>query len=168
MSRKTEVLFVCLGNICRSPGAEAVFQSMVEKEGLSSVISCDSAGIIGVHEGGPADSRMQKHANLRGYNLLSIARKFNPLTDFDRFDFIIGMDEDNISDLQRMTRSSKDSAKIYLMTDFCSSDKYIGVPDPYYGGSSGFELVLDLLEDGCENLLEHIKNSVKRELFFPG
>jgi len=133
---------------------------MVEKEGLSSVISCDSAGIIGVHEGGPADSRMQKHANLRGYNLLSIARKFNPLTDFDRFDFIIGMDEDNVSDLQRTTRSSADSAKIFLMTDFCSSDKYIGVPDPYYGGSSGFELVLDLLEDGCENLLEHIKREI--------
>jgi protein-tyrosine phosphatase len=155
-----EVLFVCLGNICRSPGAEAIFRSMVGKERLSSEISCDSAGIIGAHEGEPADARMQKHAAMRGYQLESISRKFNPKSDFDRFDYIIAMDEDNESDLQRMTRNAADSAKIYRMTDFASSEKYSGVPDPYYGGNSGFELVLDLLEDTCENLLEHIKREL--------
>jgi len=133
---------------------------MVNKEGLSSEIKCDSAGVIGAHAGEPADARMQKHGAMRGYKLESIARKFDPRSDFDRFEYIIAMDEDNESDLQRMTRNAADSAKIYRMTDFASSEKYSGVPDPYYGGSSGFELVLDLLEDACENLLEHIKSEL--------
>lgn len=157
---KKAVLFVCLGNICRSPGAEAIFKSMVIQERLGNEISCESAGIIGAHEGQPADERMKKHASLRGYQLDGIARKFDPKADFDRFDYILAMDEDNENDLQRMTRNANDSNKIYRMTDFSSSQKYPGVPDPYYGGNSGFELVLDLLEDACENLLEHIKQEI--------
>jgi protein-tyrosine phosphatase len=155
-----EVLFVCLGNICRSPAAGAIFGSMVKKEGLSNEISCSSAGVIAAHAGEPADARMQKHASVRGYKIDGISRKFDPRSDFDRFDYIIAMDEDNESDLQRMTRNASDSAKIFRMTDFASSEKYAGVPDPYYGGSSGFELVLDLLEDTCENLLEQIKKGL--------
>jgi protein-tyrosine phosphatase len=157
---KKEILFVCLGNICRSPGAEAIFRSMVNKDGLNKEISCDSAGVIGAHAGEPADARMQKLAAIRGFKVDSIARKFDPKTDFDRFEYIIAMDEDNESDLQSMTRNASESSKIYRMTDFASTEKYSGVPDPYYGGNSGFELVLDLLEDACENLLEHIKREM--------
>jgi protein-tyrosine phosphatase len=153
-----KIIFVCLGNICRSPGAEAIFKSIISKEYLTDEITCDSAGTISAHAGEPADQRMQEHASRRGYKVDSIARKFNPRADFDEFDYIIAMDESNESDLQRLTRSPEDSAKIYRMTDFCSSSKYSGVPDPYYGGSSGFEVVLDLLEDACEGLLEHIRN----------
>jgi protein-tyrosine phosphatase len=155
-----KIIFVCLGNICRSPGAEAIFKSIISKEYLSDEITCDSAGTISAHAGEPADERMQEHALRRGYKVDSIARKFNPRADFDAFDYIIAMDESVESDLQRLTRSPEDSAKIYRMTDFCSSSKYSGVPDPYYGGSSGFEVVLDLLEDACEGLLEHIRNEI--------
>ena len=154
------VLFVCLGNICRSPGAEAVLNSMISKEHLSGEISCESAGTISAHLGEPADQRMQEHASKRGYKVDSISRKFNPRVDFDTFDYIIAMDESIENDLQRLTRNAKDSEKIYRMTDFSSSSKYEGIPDPYYGGSSAFELVLDLLEDACEGLLEHIQNVI--------
>lgn len=155
-----KVLFVCLGNICRSPGAEAIFNSMISKDYLTNEISCDSAGTISAHAGEPADQRMQDHASKRGYKVTSIARKFNPKVDFNEFDYIIAMDESIESDLQRLTRNTDDSERIYRMTDFCSSSKYSGVPDPYYGGGSGFEVVLDLLEDACEGLLEHIKNEI--------
>ena len=157
---KKKVLFVCLGNICRSPGAEAIFNKMIEKEGLSDEITCDSAGIIGAHAGEPADSRMKQHASERGYRLDSVSRKFDPNVDFNRFDYILAMDENNEIDLQRMTRNSAESAKIYRMTDFSTSQRYAEVPDPYYGGNAGFELVLDILEDACENLLEHIKSEL--------
>ncbi|MBN1926531.1 MAG: low molecular weight phosphotyrosine protein phosphatase [Prolixibacteraceae bacterium] len=154
---KKRVLFVCMGNICRSPSAEAVFRKLVDDSGLKHAIECDSAGTIGYHSGEPADSRMRKHASKRGYKLDSISRKFNPFTDFDTFDYIIGMDNDNISDLERMARGNHDLEKIYRMTDF--SPDHIGrpVPDPYYGGDDGFELVLDLLEDTCEGLLNAIR-----------
>jgi protein-tyrosine phosphatase len=154
------ILFVCLGNICRSPGAEAIFNKILNQEHLSNEISCDSAGTIAAHVGEPADSRMIERAAKRGYNVDSIARKFNSKTDFDEFDLIIAMDDSVESDLQRLTRNSIDSGKIYRMTDFSSTNMYSGVPDPYYGGSSGFEVVLDLLEDACEGLLDHIKNVI--------
>jgi len=154
------VLFVCLGNICRSPGAEAIFNWIINQEHLSGEVSCDSAGTIGAHVGEPADSRMIEHASKRGYKVDSISRKFNPKADFDEFDYIIAMDDSVESDLQRLTRSAKDSEKIFRMTDFSSSSKYEGIPDPYYGGGSAFELVLDLLEDACEGLLVHIQSEI--------
>ncbi len=153
---KKKILFVCLGNICRSPSAEAVFTGLVKSRGLESEFEIDSAGTSGWHVGEQADQRMQKHAVKRGYNLTSISRKFNPNIDFDHFDYIIGMDDDNIRSLKNMARNKANLSKIYKMTYFASSTEYDEVPDPYYGGEQGFELVLDLLEDACEGLLKKI------------
>ena len=110
---KQRVLFVCLGNICRSPSAEAVFNGLIAKEGLADQIESDSAGTIGFHAGEPADRRMQTHASKRGYTLTSISRPVNPKVDFDEFDFIIGMDDNNVFDLQEMARNSADMQKIH-------------------------------------------------------
>lgn len=153
---KKKILFVCLGNICRSPSAEAVFNGVIKNAGMADDFEVDSAGTSGWHAGEPADQRMQSHAIKRGYNLTSTSRKFNPYTDFDHFDMIIGMDDSNIENLKRMARNSNDLKKIYKMTDFNNTSNYDEVPDPYYGGYEGFELVLDLLEDSCEGLLKQI------------
>jgi protein-tyrosine phosphatase len=154
---KKKVLFVCLGNICRSPSAEAVFRGIVKKEGQSDKFEIDSAGTSGWHQGESADKRMQSHAIKRGYNLTSLSRKFNPKTDFDHFDYIIGMDNENTLSLKNMARNQEDLNKIYKITDFRKEWKYDEVPDPYFGGEQGFELVLDLLEDSCTGLLEKLK-----------
>ena len=153
---KKKILFVCLGNICRSPSAEAVFNGIAKNRGLARNFVVDSAGTSGWHEGQPADKRMQSHAIKRGYNLTSISRKFSPDSDFDYFDFIIGMDDENIIALKKMARNETDIQKIHKMTDFRKEWQYDEVPDPYYGGEQGFELVLDLLEDSCDGLLEKL------------
>jgi protein-tyrosine phosphatase len=155
---KKKILFVCLGNICRSPGAEAVFKNLAKKEGLNNRFVIDSAGTGGWHVGEEADLRMQKHAIKRGYSLDSISRKFDPTTDFDAFDMIIGMDGENVSDLKRIARNESDLGKIFKMTDFSREWNYEDIPDPYYGGDDGFELVLDLLEDACRGLLKCVKD----------
>jgi protein-tyrosine phosphatase len=155
---KTKVLFVCLGNICRSPSGEAVMKGLVEKEGLSGNFEVDSAGTAAWHEGEPADPRMQVHASKRGYNLTSISRPVKPETDFDKFDYIIAMDRQNMRDLQSMAQTEEHRNKLHMMTDFSKEFNYDSVPDPYYGGDEGFELVLDLLEDACGGLLEKINN----------
>jgi len=149
--------FVCMGNICRSPSGEAVMNAVIEKNGLSDKIKCDSSGTLGYHTGEPADARMQRHAQKRGYNLTSRARKFVP-EDFEKFDYIIAMDNANYRDITAQDVENKFSDKVFLMTEFCSQyEKTGGVPDPYYGGAEGFELVLDLIEDACKGLLEKIK-----------
>ena len=153
MSRK-KILFVCLGNICRSPSAEAVFKEVVKRAGLADEYFIDSAGTGGWHVGKPADRRMQKHAVKRGYNLDSTGRQFDPDTDFDHFELIIAMDDENVDTLRRLARTSEDMKKVHKMTDFSKEWRYTEVPDPYYGGEEGFELVLDLLEDACEGLLD--------------
>ncbi len=154
---KKKILFVCLGNICRSPSAEAVFTGIVKENGQAGDFEIDSAGTSAWHAGEPADRRMQSHAIKRGYNLTSISRKFDPHSDFDHFDLIIGMDDSNMENLKAMARNDDDLKKLRKMTDFSRSFAYDEVPDPYYGGSEGFELVLDLLEDACEGLLEGLK-----------
>lgn len=153
-----EILFVCLGNICRSPSAEGVMKAIVEKENLSDKIVIDSAGILNYHEGNQADSRMREHAQKRGYNLTSISRQVTQ-EDFERFDLIIGMDDQNINDLHAIAPHHATN-KISRMTDYLTSLSDSSVPDPYYGGAEGFEYVLDLLEDACEGLLHSLKSKL--------
>ncbi len=156
---KKKILFVCLGNICRSPSAEAVFRGFVENNGLENEFEIDSAGTSAWHAGEKADARMRRHASKRGYKLTSLSRKFNPDTDFDYFDIIVAMDNDNLRDMKNMIRSKGDEKKLFLMTDFSKEYDYDYVPDPYYGGDQGFELVIDLLEDASSGLLKHLKPS---------
>jgi len=156
MKKPSKVLFVCLGNICRSPSAEAVFKDFVRKKGEAGLFEIDSAGTSNYHEGQPADERMQHHAKKRNYNLTSISRPFLPETDFDKFDMIVAMDKENLNDLRFMARNRNDLNKLSLMTDYCTIFHNEYVPDPYYGGDIGFELVLDILEDASEGLFNKI------------
>lgn len=154
-----KILFVCLGNICRSPSAEAVMNAILDERGLKTKFEIDSAGTMAYHAGENADARMQSHALKRGYRLTSISRGIDPNFDFDSFDRIIGMDEANIRDLKAMAPDVLALRKISRMTDYCTRFSQNEVPDPYYGGSAGFELVLDLLEDACNGLLEDVLKS---------
>ncbi|MGQ1784294.1 MULTISPECIES: low molecular weight protein-tyrosine-phosphatase [unclassified Saccharicrinis] len=157
MSKK-KILFVCLGNICRSPSAEAVMKAKLEAHGLSEKYFVDSAGITGYHEGDPADSRMQQHAYRRNYTLTSISRPITTPKDFLEFDYIIGMDQQNMNDLNALAPNKYDHSKLSKMTDYCNNFQHDSVPDPYYGGAAGFELVLDLLEDACEGLIKKLES----------
>ena len=152
----TRILFICMGNICRSPCAEGIMQNLVKQRGLENEFECDSAGTIDYHQGDPADLRMREHASLRGYELNSIARKFI-LQDFENFDWIITMDENNYSQISLLDKNNIFTHKIRRMTDFCEGTKISSVPDPYYGGSQGFENVIDILEDACRGFLKHLK-----------
>lgn len=151
------VLFVCLGNICRSPSGEGVFKALVEKEGMADSFFIDSAGTCAYHVGEPADSRMRKHASARKIRLTSRSRQFSP-GDFETFDYILAMDYSNYQEIQSQDKTGEFSDKLYMMNDFSSSHKGSDVPDPYYGGDAGFETVLDMLEEACEGLLRVIKD----------
>ncbi len=157
-----KVLFVCMGNICRSPAAEGIFNKYVDEAKLGGKISIDSAGTIGYHEGELPDARMRKHALNRGYYLDSRARQFNPKKDFNEFDYIITMDNDNYLDITRLDHKGLYRNKIYKMADFISAKNVKEVPDPYYGGADGFEFVIDILEEGSKNLLTKIKDDLER------
>ena len=147
-----KVLFVCLGNICRSPAAEAVFKNIVD----SNSYFIDSAGTDGYHSGEAADSRMRAAAANRGIDITSRSRKLLA-SDLESFDYIISMDDSNYSNTVRL--SPKHKNKVMKFADFLDGEfkKFDKVPDPYYGGSEGFDLVLDLLENGSKNLLKEIE-----------
>lgn len=157
-----KVLFVCMGNICRSPAAEGVFKKIVKDANLEDNIEVDSAGTIDYHAGELPDARMRKHAAQRGYNLNSLARQFNPKKDFEIFDYIIAMDDDNFDDIVRSDYNNINRNKIFKMTDFSSDKNIKKVPDPYYGGSNGFENVLDILEDSTKNFLNKIRVNIEK------
>lgn len=151
---KVRILFVCLGNICRSPAAEGVMRSVVEQHGAESRFELDSAGLYGGHAGELPDRRMRVHAFQRGYNLTHHSRPVRP-SDFDNFDLIVAMDHSNYDRLRAMAPTVKDERKVVRMIDFVKGfPQNDCVPDPYYDGAEGFELVLDLLEDGCVNLFD--------------
>jgi protein-tyrosine phosphatase len=149
-------LFVCLGNICRSPAAEGVFLHLIAREGLEDRFVVDSAGTGGWHAGNPADRRMRAAAERRGIHLPSRARQI-ALADFTAFDRILTMDDDNLRNVRSLARELGERpglARIEPMTSHCRLHQAREVPDPYYGGEQGFEQVLDLLEDACAGLLE--------------
>jgi len=150
MAGMKSILFVCMGNICRSPAAEGVFRKLVADAGRDGEFDIDSAGTIGFHSGSPADSRMRAAAEGRGYRLDSIARRIEH-GDFQRFELIVTMDDDNFQHVSAMHPGG--GARIVRMCDYCDRHEVTEVPDPYYGGSDGFQHVLDILEDACANLL---------------
>lgn len=154
MSGKTKILFVCLGNICRSAAAEAIMKKLAEQAGVADQYEIDSAGIINYHEGEPADRRMREHARIHGYDITSISRPVRQ-TDFDYFDLIVGMDNNNIEDLRDRAQTIEQERKIHAMREYFNADTPEDyVPDPYYGSAQGFELVISLLEEGCTNILK--------------
>ena len=151
-----KILFVCLGNICRSPAAEGVMKSVLESEDATGW-TIDSAGTGDYHVGDLPDSRMRSAARRRGLDLVHRCRQVRE-SDFDDFDIIIGMDANNMANLRRMAPTSEAVAKLKPMSDFLRAGcGYDYVPDPYYEGAEGFELVLDLLEDGCRNIYQAYK-----------
>ena len=146
------ILFVCMGNICRSPAGEGVFRRLIKENGYEDLIQCDSAGTIGFHEGHPPDSRMSAAAARRDIPLSGQARKLKS-ADLEKFDLILTMDEENYRNVQAMARGEEQAKKIKRFCEFCANFSDTEVPDPYYGGHQGFEHVMDLLEDGCNRLL---------------
>lgn len=148
------VLFVCMGNICRSPAAEIIFRHFATDTGRAAEFDVDSAGTISHHHGAPPDSRMAATLQRRGYTVTGKARRINAY-DLERFDLILTMDEENLAAVQRMDASGAHHHKIRPFVEFCSYGTDLRVPDPYYGGQRGFEHVMTLLEDGCHGILEH-------------
>ncbi len=161
MNKKNiNLLFVCLGNICRSPAAEGIMKKIIEDEGLENRVFVDSAGTSNWNEGKTPDERMRLHGKKRGYDFCSVARTFRS-SDFEKFDYILVMDNNNFMNVKKLASTEEDVAKIHRMTDFSKDfSDHDHVPDPYYGGDDGFNLVMDLLEDAAKGLLEEVKTKL--------
>ena len=153
------VCFVCLGNICRSPTAEGVMLKKLKDHNLQDAIAIDSAGTSAYHVGERADPRSRECANKRGYELPSRARQFT-MQDFEQFDYIIAMDQSNLQNLLQSSNEEQPQ-KIFMFRQFEEGmNSQSDVPDPYYGGSSGFDNVLDICERGCDGLIEFLKQQL--------
>lgn len=150
-----KILFVCLGNICRSPAAEEVMRQKIKAAGLDGKINVDSAGTYGGHAGEAPDARMRYAAANRGYKLSHKARQIN-FDDFEKYDMIVVMDDANYDAVYRMAPDPEAAEKVYTLSEFFQEADFDHVPDPYYEGTDGFEHVLDLLEDGAQGLLDFI------------
>lgn len=151
-----KVLFVCLGNICRSPTAEGVFKALVFREGLSDQVTVDSAGVGSWHIGDPPDGRAQATARKRGFDISKQRARQVKAGDFDRFDYVLAMDSQNLDDLSRMCpKGSEDRLKKFL--EFAPQLGISDVPDPYYGGDRGFDDVFDMIEAASAGLLADIR-----------
>lgn len=156
------ICFVCLGNICRSPTAEGVFQHLVSDAGLDPYFYIDSAGTSAYHIGEGANSKSQQTADEHGITLNSRARRFE-YADFEEFDLILAMDRDNLRDLQQLDRNDRFSEKIKMMRDFDPHPEDGNVPDPYYGGRAGFENVFQIVYRSSEQLLNELKERVRQK-----
>jgi protein-tyrosine phosphatase len=151
-----QVLMVCMGNICRSPTAEAVLRSKLERAGLGRRVIVDSAGMIATHSGEPPDPRSIRHAARRGYDLSALRARQVQAEDFQRFDWMFAMDADNLAWLERKAPAGSRAQKTLLLTqaNFVQDDQ--GIPDPYYGSPEGFERVLDLIEAACDGFVQKL------------
>ncbi len=154
------VLFICTGNICRSPTAEGVFRRFVEQAGLEDRIGMDSAGTHGYHVGEPPDPRSQAAASARGYDLSGLRARRFAREDFSRFDLVLAMDRDHHTILTRFAPAGA-GHKLRMLMEFARRSGVDEVPDPYYGAPDGFELVLNLVEDAAEGLLDHLRHGLE-------
>ncbi len=158
---KYRVLLVCMGNICRSPTAEGVLRHFIKINRLGDIVEVDSAGTHGYHVGEPPDSRTQRAASVRGYNLSQLRARKVARQDLDYFDLILAMDKSNLDNLRRMAMPEQ-HPKIKLFMDYADSFDDDEVPDPYYGLGHGFDLVLDMVEDAAQGLVKEIKREFGR------
>ena len=155
-----KILFVCLGNICRSPTAEAVFRAVAAREAPELMIEVDSAGTAGYHVGEPPDLRTRQAASRRGYDMSSLRARIVEPRDFEDFDFILAMDRENLKVLNhRAPVQARDRVRLFL--EFAPDAATTEVPDPYYGGPNGFEEVLDLVEAATQGLLQHLRQRAR-------
>jgi protein-tyrosine phosphatase len=154
----TRLLFVCLGNICRSPTAEGVMRALVEREGLAERIELESAGTGAWHVGNPPDARATAAARARGVTLEGRARQVR-LEDFEDFDLLLAMDRENLEELRRLAPGDEQREKVRLLREFdpAGAAGDLDVPDPYYGAAGGFDEVFELVQAACEGLLEHVR-----------
>lgn len=152
---KINILFVCMGNICRSPTAQGVFRDMVDKQGLSEYIATDSAGTIDYHAGSKPDRRARETAVKRGLDLSDLRARIVTSDDFERFDYVIAMDRANYADLEALCPPGREE-RLHLFLDFAPDQPIREVPDPYYGGVAGFDRVFNLVEEASRGLLEKI------------
>jgi protein-tyrosine phosphatase len=152
-----KLLFVCLGNICRSPAAENIMNHLVKKQGLGDRFICDSAGTGGWHVGAPPDRRMRSAAKERGLDFVGSARQIQAM-DLREFDLILAMDKDNYRNILALDPQGKFTDKVKLMCDYCETYDDKEVPDPYYGDADGFNYVIDLLFDSCGGLLKSLES----------
>lgn len=156
------ILFVCLGNICRSPAAEVVCAAEARRRGEENLIELDSAGLYGGHAGELPDMRMREHAFVRGYRFTHRSRPVREMDFFD-FDLIVAMDDRNVAALRSLAPTPEAQQKIVRMIDYVADKRgQFSVPDPYYEGAEGFELVLDMLEDGVKGLLDSVETKIKQ------
>ena len=154
-SPAVSVIFVCMGNICRSPTAEGVFRDLVASAGLDAAIRIDSAGTHAYHVGAAPDQRAQAASRGRGYDLSCLIGRQVAAADFETFDYVLAMDSDNLGNLARIC-PDEHAGKLQLFLDYSARYRGQEVPDPYYGGDAGFARVLDMIEDGAQGLLAHI------------
>jgi protein-tyrosine phosphatase len=160
---QVRILMVCMGNICRSPTAEGVLRAKLARAGLAERVSVDSAGTLGTHAGEAPDARATAHAAARGYDLSALRARQVQTADFERFDWLLAMDEDNLSWLRNRAPAGA-APRCALLTTFAGRhDGPLEVPDPYYGNPAGFEAVLDLLEDACDRLVAQLARSLTAE-----
>lgn len=162
MSNKTGILFVCTGNICRSPTAEGVFRHRVREAGIDHLFIVDSAGVASYHLGAPPDTRSIRAAKERGFEIHDLRARAVKKSDFNEFDLILAMDEGHYRALDRMKPPGA-RANIAMFLNFANDHRKSDVPDPYYGGAEDFALVLDLVEEGVDGLLLHLRQKTVQE-----